>query len=49
MNLDSSKVKALRKAKQWSQDQLADACGINLRTIQRGKTLAKVRLKQLEP
>ncbi len=41
MNIDSNKVKELRKAKHWSQDQLAAACGVNLRTIQRVENTGK--------
>lgn len=41
MNIDSNKIISLRKSKQWSQDQLADACGINLRTIQRVENTGK--------
>ncbi|NVJ65887.1 MAG: DUF805 domain-containing protein [Gammaproteobacteria bacterium] len=41
MNIDSIKVVELRKSKHWSQEQLADACGINLRTIQRVENTGK--------
>jgi len=35
MKLNSAAVKALRKNKLWSQEELATACGVSLRTIQR--------------
>lgn len=35
MNINSEKVKQLRKNKGWSQEQLSELCGVNLRTIQR--------------
>tara|TARA_R100001163_G_C5047076_1_gene184278 strand:+ start:614 stop:1258 length:645 start_codon:yes stop_codon:yes gene_type:complete len=35
MKLDSALIKKLRNEKHWSQDELATACGISLRTIQR--------------
>ncbi|NKB33836.1 MAG: DUF805 domain-containing protein [Pseudomonadales bacterium] len=35
MKVNSKLVKELRLNKQWSQTQLAEACGLNLRTIQR--------------
>lgn len=35
MRIDSHRVRALRWSRHWSQEQLADACGLNLRTIQR--------------
>lgn len=35
MKIDSSLVKKLRTAKNWSQEQLSEACGLSLRTIQR--------------
>lgn len=28
-------IKRLREEKQWSQEQLGELCGLNLRTIQR--------------
>ena len=38
MKLDSSSVRRLREAKNWSQEQLAKASGVSLRTIQRVET-----------
>lgn len=35
MDIDSTRLRALRTARHWSQEQLADASGLNLRTIQR--------------
>lgn len=35
MKINAELVKKLRADKQWSQEQLATACGLNLRTIQR--------------
>lgn len=35
MQIDSGLVKKLRMERHWSQSQLADACGLTLRTIQR--------------
>lgn len=35
MKINAARVREERKARQWSQEQLADACGLNLRTIQR--------------
>ncbi len=35
MNIDSKLVKKLRLQKHWSQEQLSDACGLSLRTVQR--------------
>ena len=35
MHLNENRVKALRLDKGWTQQQLADACGVSMRTIQR--------------
>ncbi|MBY6204846.1 DUF805 domain-containing protein [Halomonas denitrificans] len=35
MRIDPHRIRTLRQARHWSQEQLADACGVNLRTIQR--------------
>jgi transcriptional regulator with XRE-family HTH domain len=35
MYLDSEKVESERLSRGWTQQQLADACGVSLRTIQR--------------
>jgi transcriptional regulator with XRE-family HTH domain len=47
MNINSDRVKTLRAAKQWSQEQLADACGLNLRTIQRLENTGKASIESL--
>ena len=48
MQIDSPKVKALRHARHWSQEQLAAACGLNLRTIQRLESSGKASLESLQ-
>jgi transcriptional regulator with XRE-family HTH domain len=35
MEILNEKVKQLRLARKWTQQHLADACGVSLRTIQR--------------
>ncbi len=35
MELNAQKIKQLRTEKAWTQQQLADICGLSLRTIQR--------------
>ena len=35
MKINSEKVRDLRNKRGWSQEQLAAACGLGLRTIQR--------------
>ena len=35
MLLDQYKIKALREQRSWSQQRLADAAGLSIRTIQR--------------
>ena len=35
MNVDIEKIKKEREARNWTQQQLADVCGVSLRTIQR--------------
>ncbi len=35
MKIHSDRVKKLRTAKNWSQEQLSEVCGLSLRTIQR--------------
>lgn len=41
-------VKKLRDQKRWSQEQLADACGLNVRTIQRVERGNKASLETLK-
>ena len=47
LRLDSARLRALRSARQWSQEQLADLSGLNLRTIQRLEAGAKVSTESL--
>lgn len=35
MKINAELIKRLREEKQWSQEQLGELCGLNLRTIQR--------------
>jgi len=35
MQIDTRRLRQFRTQRQWSQEQLAEACGLNLRTIQR--------------
>ncbi|MDY6929685.1 MAG: helix-turn-helix domain-containing protein [Pseudomonadota bacterium] len=35
MEIDALQIKALRQQHQWTQQQLAELCGVSLRTIQR--------------
>ena len=35
MEINAIKIKELRQKKGWTQQHLADACGVSLRTIQR--------------
>ncbi|OKY26461.1 MULTISPECIES: helix-turn-helix domain-containing protein [Thalassotalea] len=35
MDISAKKIKQLRTDKSWTQQHLADACGVSLRTIQR--------------
>ena len=35
MLIDSKKLKALRGSKNWTQQHLAEVCGLSMRTIQR--------------
>jgi transcriptional regulator with XRE-family HTH domain len=37
MNVNAQKIKSLRKQKLWSQEELALACGVSLRTVQRAE------------
>lgn len=41
MKINSDLIKQLRSDRQWSQEQLGEACGLNLRTIQRLETTGK--------
>lgn len=41
MRIRAEQIKKLRTERQWSQEQLAAACGVNLRTIQRLENTGK--------
>jgi transcriptional regulator with XRE-family HTH domain len=45
MNINSALVKKLRAEKSWSQEELATASGLNLRTVQRIETEATASLQ----
>ena len=45
MKINSELVKALREERSWSQDELAIAAGVNLRTIQRIEKEASASLQ----
>ncbi|HEU0153255.1 MAG TPA: DUF805 domain-containing protein [Arenimonas sp.] len=47
MHIDSARLRQLRSARQWSQEQLAELSGLNLRTIQRLEGGAKVSTESL--
>ena len=47
MQINSARLRELRAARQWSQDQLASLSGLNLRTIQRLESGAKVSMESL--
>lgn len=47
MHIDSIRLRELRTARQWSQEQLAELSGLNLRTIQRLEAGAKISMESL--
>ena len=47
MLIDSERLRTLRSGRQWSQEQLADLSGLNLRTIQRLEAGAKISTESL--
>lgn len=47
MYVNSTRLRELRLARHWSQDQLADLSGLNLRTIQRLESGAKISTESL--
>ncbi len=47
MLIDSERLRTLRAARQWSQEQLAELSGLNLRTIQRLESGAKISTESL--
>ncbi len=47
MHINSHRLRELRTARQWSQEQLATLSGLNLRTIQRLESGAKISTESL--
>jgi transcriptional regulator with XRE-family HTH domain len=47
MHINSTRLRELRIARQWSQEQLAKLSGLNLRTIQRLESGAKISTESL--
>lgn len=47
MHIDSNRLRELRTARRWSQEQLASLSGLNLRTIQRLESGAKISTESL--
>jgi transcriptional regulator with XRE-family HTH domain len=47
MHINSARLRELRTSRQWSQEQLAELSGLNLRTIQRLESGAKVSTESL--
>jgi uncharacterized membrane protein YhaH (DUF805 family)/DNA-binding XRE family transcriptional regulator len=47
MHIDSTRLRSLRGARQWSQEQLSTLSGLNLRTIQRLEAGAKISTESL--
>ncbi len=47
MSLDVARLRALRTARHWSQEQLATLSGLNLRTIQRLESGAKASVESV--
>ena len=47
MHINSNRLRELRTARQWSQEQLAKLSGLNLRTIQRLESGAKISTESL--
>jgi uncharacterized membrane protein YhaH (DUF805 family)/DNA-binding XRE family transcriptional regulator len=47
MQINSTRLRELRTARQWSQEQLAELSGLNLRTIQRLESGARVSTESL--
>lgn len=45
MNINSTLLKQLRTEKHWSQEQLSEACGLNIRTVQRVENTGKASLE----
>ena len=47
MHIDSHRLRELRAARHWSQEQVAELSGLNLRTIQRLESGTKVSTESL--
>lgn len=47
MKINSDLVKKLRSEKHWSQEQLSEVCGLNLRTIQRLENTGKASIESV--
>ena len=47
MHINSARLRELRTGRQWSQEQLATLSGLNLRTIQRLESGAKISTESL--
>ncbi len=47
MRIDPHRLRDLRRSRNWSQEQLADACGLNLRTIQRLESGARASIESV--
>jgi transcriptional regulator with XRE-family HTH domain len=47
MHINSARLRELRASRQWSQEQLAELSGLNLRTIQRLESGAKISTESL--
>jgi transcriptional regulator with XRE-family HTH domain len=48
MQINAAKITELRRKRRWSQDELATAAGLNLRTIQRVENTGSVSLQTLK-
>ncbi len=48
MQANSARIRELRKARQWSQEQLATLSGLNLRTIQRLESGTRISGESLQ-
>lgn len=47
MQIDTARLRQLRAQRQWTQEQLADACSLNLRTIQRLEKSGKASMESV--
>lgn len=47
MKINSGMVKRLRSEKNWSQEQLSEACGLSLRTVQRLESNGKASIESV--